>query len=670
MIWSVVTPQAVAYAQIAGLPPEAGLMAAPGAMLAYALLGTSRQLVVSATTATAAVSAASVGPLAHGDMASFAALSAALALVTAVVLVAGGALRLGAVADLVSKPVMTGFLFGLGMVITLAQIPSILGVKPGEGNFFPALADVLGELGDVHGATLAVGLGSVAVLLLGRRLLAAFPSTLLVLIVAIAVSALLDLSRHGVDVVGDIPNALPDPAIPHVSADDFVALVTAVVLVAGGALRLGAVADLVSKPVMTGFLFGLGMVIMLAQVPSILGVKPGEGNFFPALVDVLGELGDVHAATLAVGLGSVAVLLLGRRLLPAFPSTLLVLIVAIAVSALLDLSSHGVDVVGDIPNALPDPAIPHVSADDFVALVAPAFGILIMSAEAVGVARALAVKHGYQVDPNRDLWALGVSNLLAGLSSGFVQSGGASQTAAADGAGGRSQLASVIAAGLLLLTGAFLAPLFEDLPQATLGAIVIVAVSGFFDVAELRRFAHVRRSAIVTALLALAGVLALGVLEGLVVTAGLTLVYVVQRISRPSVGALARDPVSGAWGRADRHGSWGAPDGALVARSDGPLLYPNANSVKDHVLALVAAAEPRPRSVVLDLSTTTELDVQTADSIDELRQQLARDDIELRLAAVRAPARQVLDRAGVSDRVPIAATIDDALADVGNRATR
>jgi sulfate permease, SulP family len=526
VIWSVVTPQAVAYAQIAGLPPEAGLMAAPGALLAYALLGTSRQLVVSATTATSAVSAAAVGPLAHGDAASFAALSAALALMTGVVLVAGGVFRLGAIADLVSKPVMTGFLFGLGMVITLAQ------------------------------------------------------------------------------------------------------------------------------------------------VPSILGVEPGEGNFFPALVDILGELGDVDGATLAVGLGSIVVLVLGRRLLPAFPSTLLVLIIAIAVSALLDLSSHGVDVVGDIPNALPDPAIPHVSADDLVALLAPALGVLIVSAEAVGVARGLAVKHGYQVDPNRDLRALGASNLLAGLSSGFVQSGGASQTAAADGAGGRTQLASIVSAGLILLTGAFLAPLFEDLPQATLGAIVIVAVSGFFDVAELRRFAHVRRSAIVTALLALAGVLALGVLQGLVVTAGLTLVYVVQRISRPSVGALARDPVSGTWGRADRHDSWRPPDGALVARSDGPLLYPNANTVKEGVLALAAAADPRPRAVVLDLSTTTELDVQTADSIDELSDQLARDGIELRLAAVRAPAREVLDRAGVSERVPIAATIDEALAPDADRAMR
>jgi SulP family sulfate permease len=441
------------------------------------------------------------------------------------------------------------------------------------------------------------------------------------------------------------------------------ALVTAVVLVAGGALRLGAVADLVSKPVMTGFLFGLGMVIMLAQVPSILGVKPGDGNFFPALVDVLGELGDVHAATLAVGLGSIAVLLLGRRLLPAFASTLLVLIVAIAVSALLDLSSHGVDVVGDIPNALPDPAIPHVSADDLVALITPAVGILIMSAEAVGVARALAVKHGYQVDPNRDLRALGVSNLLAGLSSGFVQSGGASQTAAADGAGGRTQLASIISAGLILLTGAFLAPLFKDLPQATLGAIVIVAVSGSSTWPRCGASPTCGAARSCPPSSRWAGVLALGVLQGLVVTAGLALVYVVQRLSRPPVGTLARDPVSGAWGRGDRHEGWRAPDGALVARSDGPLLYPNVNLVKDRVLALVAAADPRPRTVVLDLSSTTDLDVQTADTIDELHQQLARDGIELHLAAVRAPAREVLDRAGVSERVPIAATIDEALAD-------
>jgi len=526
VIWSVVIPQAVAYAQIAGLPPAAGLMAAPGAMLAYGLLGTSRQLVVGATTSTAAVSAATVGGLADGSAARFAALSAALALVTAVVFLAAGVL-------------------------------------------------------------------------------------------------------HG-----------------------------------------GAIADFISKPVMTGFLFGLGMVIALGQLPKLLGVKAGEGNFFPALADVLGELGDIDWTTLAVGAASVAVLVICRRLRPALPSTLLVLAGGILVSALLDLSAHGVAVVGNIPNALPDPAIPDVSADDVLALVTPAFGVMFLSAEGIGVARALAVKHGYPLDLNRDLRAFGASNLLSGLSSGFVQAGGASQTAAADGAGARTQLAGLMAAGLVLLTGAFLAPLFKDLPEATLGAIVIVAVSGFFRVAELRRFAYVRRSAIVTALIALVGVLALGVLQGLVVAAGLSLVYVVERLGRPSVGALARDPATGVWGRADRHEGWEGPDGALVVRSDGPFLYPNANLVKDRILALAAEAGQRPRTVVLDLSTSTDLDLQTADTLEELRDQLARDGSELHLASVRAPAREILDRAGVSERVPIAATIDEALTGAADDATR
>jgi sulfate permease, SulP family len=526
VIWSVVTPQAVAYAQIAGLPAQAGLMAAPGALIAYALLGTSRQLVVSATTATAAVSAATVGPLAHGDPARFAALSAALAIVVAAVL-------------------------GLG-----------------------------------------------------------------------------------------------------------------------GALRLGAVADLVSKPVMTGFLFGLGLTISIAQLPGIFGVPAGSGNFFPQLWDLLGHLDDTATTTLAVGAGSLAVLLLSRRLLPQIPSTLLVLVLAIAASSLLHLDRHGVEVVGGIPDALPDPAVPDVNADDIVKLITPAFGVLILSAEAVGVARQLAVKHGYRVDANRDLMALGAGNLLAGLSSGFVQSGGASQTAAADGAGGRTQLASIVCAGMLLLTGAFLAPLFEDLPQATLAAIVVVAVAGFCDVAELRRFATIRRSALLFALAALAGVLVLGVLQGLVVAAGLSLVYVALRLSRPSVGALGRDPDSGAWGWLDRHPGWTAPPGVLVIRSDGPLFYPNADSVRERVLEQVAGAEPRPDVVVLDLSQSVELDLQSVDVIAELARQLRAEGVALRLAAVRAPAAVILERAGVTPGVAASPTVSAAVGDAVSRPAR
>jgi MFS superfamily sulfate permease-like transporter len=441
----VVVPQAVAYGQIAGLPPEAGLMAAPGALLGYALLGTSRTLIVSATTATSALSAAAVGPLADGDVARYAALSAALA------------------------------------------------------------------------------------------------------------------------------------------------LLAGVILVAGGLLGLGAISDFVSKPVMTGFLFGLGLVVMEAQLDSLTGD---------------------NATTVVFGLICIAVLLAFKYLRPGWPGMSIVVAAAIVVSALLDLSGHGVAVVGEVPRALPDPAWPDVSGDDVLALVAMAFGVLILSTEAVGVSRALAAQHHYEVDTSRDLAAMGMSNVLAGLSSGFVQSGGASQTAAAENAGGRTQLTAVVAAGLILLTGAFLGPLFTDLPETALAAIVIVAVSSFLNVRELRRLAHLRRSAIVLATLAGVSVVGLGVLEGLIATAAISLGIVVKRISRPQVTIK---------------------DGVVTPHT--LLFYANAHAIRE-----VVRAQPGP--VVLDLQHSYDLDVETVDMIA---------DLDVELINVHPRVAEMLSRRGCSD---------------------
>ncbi len=514
IVWSVVTPQCVAYAQIAGLPPQAGLMAAPPAMIGYALLGQSRSLVVSATTATSAVSAAAIGTMAHGDAGRFAALSAALA------------------------------------------------------------------------------------------------------------------------------------------------LVSAAVLIVAGFLRLGGISDLVSKPVMTGFLFGLGLTIMVSQLPPVFGIAGGSGDFIPRIRELVSHLGSTHAQTLAVGAASLALLIALKRVAPRIPGTLVVLALAIAVSALLHLSAHGVAVVGHLPTALPHPSFPGVSAHDFADLVPTAFGIMLLTTEAVGVARALASQQHYSIQANRELMALGVANGLAGLSSGFVQSGGASQTAAADAAGGKSQLTSVIAAGLLLLTGAFLAPLFKDLPEATLSAIVIVAIAGFLRVDELRRFAGVRRSAIVFALVALFGVLVLGVLAGLIVAAVLSLARALALLSRPTVATLARDAATGAWraAQADPH-----PTGpALILRVSGPLFYSNSLHVKERILSLVAGRDPVPGRVVLDMAQTADLDLESMDMLGELAAELSGRGVVLVLAAVHAPVMEILRRGGILDQVTIAPTLDAA----------
>ena len=513
IVWSVVVPQACAYAQIAGLPPSAGLAAAPGALLAYALLGTSRSLVVSATTATSALSAAAVGPLADGDGVTFAALSAALA------------------------------------------------------------------------------------------------------------------------------------------------LVAGAVLIVAGLVHAGKLMDFVPKTVMTGFLFGLGLVVALGQLPKVFGVASGSGDFFEQLRDLLQHLDDTSASTLVVGLGSAVALIAFQRLEPRLPGTLIVLVGSIVLSAILDLSANGVDVVGELPDAAPDLALPDVGWGDLVDLLPAAFGVMIVSAEAAAVSRSIASSQGYEVDVNRDIVALGASNLAAGLSSGFVQSGGASQTLAAERAGGKTQLVSLIAASLILLTGLFLAPFFEDLPQATLAAIVIVAIAGFYRVDELRRFARLRRSAVVLALVALGGVLAFGVLPGLLLAVALSVVELLQRLGSPAVSVLARDPVSGVWRDRDRHLDWQqAPAETLVVAVEGPVFFANSSAVKDRILEHVQTGTA---VVVLDLSRNDEADVQGLDMLGELQAALSVRGVELRLAAVHAHVRELLERAGSA--IAVEPTIDAAL---------
>jgi high affinity sulfate transporter 1 len=516
VVWSVVVPQAVAYAQIAGLPPQAGLVAAPGALLAYAVLGSSRTLVVGATTATAAVSASAVGAVAQGDPSRFAALSATFALIVAVVFAGAGLLHLGGVIDLISKPVMTGFLFGLGL-------------------------------------TIAVG-----------------------------------------------------------------------------------------------------------QVPKLLGIAGGDGNFFQKAWAELNQLDDISWSTFAVGAASVVLLIACRRLLPGVPSTLAVLGLAIAVSTGFDLSSHGVAVVGKLPASFPHFAWPDFNRSDVVHLLAPAFGVILLSTEGLGVARSLATRDGYNIDANRELIAVGGSNALAGLSQGFVQAGGSSQTMAAQNVGGKSQLASVIAAALTLLTGAFLYPLFKNLPEATLGAIIIVAVSGLWRVDELRRYARIRQSALVFALIALFGVLAFNVLPGLIIAAGLSLVSVIQRLSRPQLRLLGRDPTTGAWERLESRQELAAEPGYLVARIAAPLFYANAVAVKEGLLAAARGAAPPVTVVVLDLSESSDLDVEAADVLSELHQTLANEHVELRLASVRERAHAILTRSGLAARIRIEPSLDEA----------
>ena len=295
-----------------------------------------------------------------------------------------------------------------------------------------------------------------------------------------------------------------------------------------------------------------------------------------------------------------------RRFAPAVPAALAVVVAGIAMAALFGLADHGVEVIGRVEGAVPGLVVPAVGWHDLVALLPGALAIAVIGyAESATVAESLADEHGYTVRPDRELLAIGGANVLAGLFQGFITGGGASQSAANDRAGAQTQLVSLLVSGLTVLTAVALLPLFRDLPQAVLGAIVIAAVAGFLNVAALRRIARLRRAGFVLAMLALAGVLIFGVLGGLLLAVVISILLLLDRQSRPG-STIRTEP------------------GLLVFRLDAPLLFINAKLVRDRVRELLAV-DPEPvRIVLLDLRFTHDLDVEGLNVLAALHAELAR----------------------------------------------
>lgn len=462
------------------------------------------------------------------------------------------------------------------------------------------------------------------------------------------------------------------------------AIATGIVALLAGLLRLGFLAAFISEPVLRGFIIGLALTIIIGQLPSLVGVEKGSGNFFEKAWDLLRHLGDVDALTIVVGVSSLVVLLVLRRLMPLLPGSLAVALVCIALTALLDLDDHGLAIVGHIDAGLPDIGLPDVSAADFGNLIAAAVGVMLVGfAEGLGAAKTYAAKSGYDIDPNRELLGLGISNLGSGLASGMVVNGSLSKTAVNGSAGARSQISAVTAAVLTLLTLLFMTRLFSDLPEATLAAIVIAAVIELVDFAALRRLWQVRtgqvtkiyqlsaRADFVGAVAALVGVLVFDTLPGLVIGIAVSVVLLIARTSRPHVAPLA--PVEGSpdpdgsathvglWVDQTRNPRYAGVPGVLVVRVEASLLFANADYIRERVREL-AADVPDLRLVVLDCRATPSIDVTATAMLAQLRGDLLRDGADLALAGGVGQVRDVLAEASEEDGPTVFPTVEAALA--------
>lgn len=479
---------------------------------------------------------------------------------------------------------------------------------------------------------------------------------------ALVLYAAFGSSRHLVTGPMSATAALSAAAVADLAtagSDDYVALTaalavaTGVVALVAGIIRLGFVSNFISEPVIKGFIIGIALTIIIGQVPKLFGIEGADGNFFEKAWEVVAHLGDTSVVTLAVGGASLAVVLALRRFVPAVPGSLVAVALGVLAVTLFDLDGHGVAIVGSIESGLPTVGLPDVPAGDYGRLAASAVGVALVGfAEGLGAAKTYAAREHYEIDADRELIGLGAANLGAGLASGMVVNGSLSKTAVNGSAGARSQVSGLVVAVLTVVTLLLLTGLFENLPEATLAAVVIAAVIELVDVGTLLAFRRAwsrhlgriygvaARPDFLAALAALVGVLVFDTLPGLFIGVAASIVLLVYRAAHPHVAVLGRLPGSERFGDVERYDDAEPVPGVVVVRPETALFFANAEAVSARVRAEVARRDAR--AVVVDAETVPSIDISAVRALDALADDLERGGVRFAIARDVGQVRDIL----------------------------
>jgi sulfate permease, SulP family len=503
-----------------------------------------------------------------------------------------------------------------------------------------AVPQSLGYAG-IAGVPVIVGLYAIPLALIAYALLGSSPHLI--------VGPVSTVSVLTGSLVADMSGGDPARAVALTSA---LAIGAGIGLLIGGIARLGWAAEFMSRPIVTGFVFGLVILIIIGEIPSLLGMPTTSGSVQDRVWSILTSVPELDSTTAIVGIVSLAVLFGGARFAPRVPWGLVVLVGAIVVSSAFDLAAEGVVTVGAVPQGLPPLGLPDIPVSD---LPPVAFGGLALAlvglAEGLSAARLFAAREGYAIDTNQELLATGAANIAAGVSGGLGVAGSLSKTAASRRSGGSTQLTGVTAALLVVIVLVSLADLLAPLPRAALSAIVIQAVWGLMDVSALRRYQSIRRNDITAAIAAMVGVLVLGPLYGLLVAIGLAVLGLVYRSSRVETDVMGKVPgEKAAWGSLTDHPERRTYDGILVLRLDVPLFWANASEIHDRVLRTVEDY-PGTRVVLLDLEATSQLDTTSIDMLELILTRLRERGIDLYLVRVFYRARLTLAKAGFIEQL-------------------
>jgi len=447
------------------------------------------------------------------------------------------------------------------------------------------------------------------------------------------------------------PLAAGDPGRYAALAAAAALLVGAICFVAG-LVRLGFLADLLSHPVLIGYMTGVAVIMIGSQLGKVTGVSVEGDEFLDQIRSFVDGLDELHWPTLALAAAVLIVLLVIARLAPRLPGPLIAILVAAAAVSVFSLHRNGIKVVGDIPSGLPTPGLTGMPAADLMALVIPAAGIAIVAFnDNVLTARTFAVRHGQDIDANAELRALGVCNVGAGLMRGFPVSSSGSRTALGDAVGGRTQLYSLVTLVFVLVVMLFGRGILATFPSAALGALVVYAAVRLIDVSEFKRLARFRRSEVLLALATTVAVLVLGVLYGVLAAIGLSILELLRRMARAHDGVLGFVPGVAGMHDVDDYPEADLVPGLLVYRYDAPLFFANAENFRERAIAAVNDYPGRVEWFVLNAEANVEVDLTALDALDQLRSELERRGIVFAMARVKQDLRDSLEAAALVDKI-------------------
>jgi high affinity sulfate transporter 1 len=442
--------------------------------------------------------------------------------------------------------------------------------------------------------------------------------------------------------------------------DDVSSFVATITLVSGilflllALLRMGWIAQFLSRAVVTGFLFGAAIDVVIGELPKLTGTEVSGSNPLQELRSWLGTLGDADRATVVVGVVALVVAFGTRFVAPRVPGALVLVVGGLAASWLFDLGARGVALVGDVPRGLPSLEVPDVQVlrdhGATIALAAVAL-VLIGFSQTAGDARTFAARHRYRIDVNQESLAQGMANVGAGLFQGMPVSTSLSASSLNDHSGARTGLASLTSGVIVILTLLVLAPLFSDLPKPVLAALIIEAVvMGMMDVPEMRRLARVQRFDFWIAVAAILGTLVFGVLAGVVIGIALSVVWLVAVATRPPMPLLGRQPETGLFRELDLNPDDEQVPGLVVLRLDGGLFFATSDALEDRVRD-VALSTPGIVGIVLDCIAIDYIDSQGSAKLGEIVELTEQAGVTLRLARPKPAVLALLDRDGVLGRI-------------------